>query len=399
MKRFVLVVGFVVVLAGVVVTAASALRFDDARPCLDTRPLFVCPSGGVGQPYSVTLIGAGGCGPALPYQYKILNGATPAGITLSSSGVISGVPTGSGESRFWVELSDENPPSQSWCRPETAQREFSITIKPGLSINQNSVAGGTIGTPYDQTLTATQVTTLNPPSGPQVNATWSVLSGTPPPGIALSPSGQLSGTPTAEGTYQFVVRAVNGETSDTETLTIVVRQPVVVAFVTVPPKSEVGVDFDAALKATGGTGTYTWALAGGTLPAGIAFDTTTGAISGTPSAAGTFDFVVQATDTEQRVATLNVTLAVAAKVSIKTLALRAGKVGKIYQATLKTLGGVQPVTWQILRGSLPRGVHFGKKLGVFTGRPKRAGSYRLTVEVTDKLGVKAQKSFVLVVKA
>lgn len=398
MKRFALVFALVVVLAGVVVGIASALRFDDAHPCVDTEPVFVCPSGAVGHAYTIQLVGAGGCGPALPYQYRILNGALPGGLSLSSSGLISGVPTGSGTALFWVELSDEDPPSQIWCRPATAQRQFSITIEAGLSINQNGVPGGTIGQPYAQTLTASQVTALNPPSGPQVNATWSVQSGALPPGIALSTDGVLSGTPTTEGSYQFVVQAVNGGTSDTETYTIVVRQPVVVAFTSTPPKSEVGVSFEAALKATGGSGSYTWALAGGSLPTGVQFDTTTGEISGTPGAGGSFAFSVSATDSEGRVTTFDATVVVAARLALKTLTLRNAKVGKLYSAKLKTVGGVAPVKWKILGGKLPKGIHFAKKLGVFAGTARRAGTYRVSMLATDALGVTAKKTFVLLVK-
>jgi hypothetical protein len=402
-KRFALVFALVVVLAGVAVTAASALRFDDSTPCPDTHPVFSCPSGTVGQHYSVQLVSWGGCGPALPYQYKVLNGGLPGGLSLSTSGLISGTPTTSGTASFWIQLSDEDPPSQSWCVPSTAERQFSISISPGLSITQNSVPGGTIGQPYSQTLTVSQVTSLNPPTGPQVNATWSVQSGTPPPGVTLAPNGILSGMPTTEGTYQFVVHAVNGETSDTETYTIVVRQPVVIsspfANAAKPPKSEVGVPFEAALTATGGSGTFTWALAGGSLPTGVAFDATTGAISGTPAAAGKFAFSISATDSEGRVTTLDATLAVAAKLSFKTLRLKPAKVGKTYLAKLTTLGGVLPQKWSILRGQPPRGVKFLKKLGTFSGAPKRAGTYRVNVQVVDALGVKAQKTFVLVVKA
>ena len=139
-------------------------------------------------------------------------------------------------------------------------------------------------------------------------------------------------------------------------------------------------------------------ITGGSLPAGVAFGAN-GTIAGKPKASGKFPFTVQVTDTEGRTATLNATLNVAGKISFKTLSLRAGKVGKAYTAKLATLGGVNPVKWSILRGTLPRGVHFAKKLGMFTGTPKKEGTYRVTVQVSDGYGIKSQKTFVLVVKA
>jgi hypothetical protein len=405
-KRFALAVALVALLAGVFVTAASALRFDDEKPCLDTQPVFVCPSGTIGTPYSIQLQGAGGCGPALPYQYRILNGALPSGLSLSSGGLISGTPTGAGTALFWVELSDKDPInpddlSENWCRPAKAERQFSITIAAGLSINNQSVPPGTVGQAYSQTLIASLVTSLNPPTGPQVSATWSVHSGTLPPGVTLSSSGLLAGTPTAEGTYQFVVRAESGGQTDIETLTIVVRQPLVISspFASpTPPKSEVGVPFSAALTATGGEGTFTWALAGGLLPTGVAFGID-GTIAGTPQVAGRFPFSVTATDAEGRVTTLNATLVVAAKLAIKTLRLRAAKIGRLYRAKVATLGGVAPTKWKILRGKLPQGVRFDKKLAVFLGTPRREGTYRVTVQVVDALGVKSQKTLAIVVTA
>jgi hypothetical protein len=58
-----------------------------------------------------------------------------------------------------------------------------------------------------------------------------------------------------------------------------------------------------------------------------------------------------------------------------------------------------PTKWKILRGKLPRGVRFDKKLGVFLGTPRREGTYRVTVQVVDALGVKFQKSLSIVVTA
>ena len=109
-----------VVLALVAVPAAYALRFTDDS--------YNMPTGYVGQPYSKQFDGAGGCGPALPYQYTLIDGALPPGLSLSFSGLISGTPTSPGSYSFWVNLSDQDPPSASWCRPASSQREFTITV-------------------------------------------------------------------------------------------------------------------------------------------------------------------------------------------------------------------------------------------------------------------------------
>ena len=51
--------------------------------------------------------------------------------------------------------------------------------------------------------------------------------------------------------------------------------------------------FDATLAATGGFGTYTWAVTAGTLPPGLTF--ANGAISGTPTAAGSYSLIASVT--------------------------------------------------------------------------------------------------------
>jgi hypothetical protein len=402
-KKFALVLALAVVGAGVFAAAASALHFDNGD-CVESGPgaIWICPTGQVDAGYSATLKGSGGCGPALPYQYRVLSGALPPGISLSSSGVFSGRPTTAGTYEFYLELSDENPPSQPWCIPKTAERQFRISIDPGLSISKDPRPVGTVGVPYSNTIVASLISS---PDSTQAasNLTWSVISGALPTGINLGASdGVLSGTPTTEGSYTFTVKATDGPRSDTETFTIVVRTPVLIAPIGLHQwglhGSEIGIPISTKLTATGGTGTFTWTLSAGSLPTGLVLGAD-GTIAGKPKIAGKFPFTVQVADSEGRTATVSTTLTVAAKLSFKTVTLRAAKVGRLYNAKLVTLGGVTPVKWSILRGTLPRGIHFAKKLGMFTGTPKREGTYRVTVQAVDGYGIKTQKTFVLVVKA
>jgi large repetitive protein len=385
-------VSLVLVLAGVFVASAAALRFSDDS--------FSMPEGVVGQSYTKTFGGAGGCGPALPYQYSILNGALPPGLALSTGGTISGTPTASGTYDFWVELSDENPPSQSWCVPATAQREFTITIDSGLSINQQSANPGTLGVPYSEQLTATLLTASPAaPGSPLATATWTVDSGTLPPGVVLSSGGLLSGTPTTEGTYTFVVRAsLDATRFDTETETLVVRKAVTVQ-AQAPAQSEVGVGYAAQLTAAGGTGTFTWALASGTLPQGLTLDPASGAISGTPREAGRFPVQAKVTDTENRTATFDAAIVVSPRLVVPKQRLRVGKAGKRYRARLVSTGGATPRLWRITIGPLPRGLRLDRTTGVISGTPKKGGIYRITVRATDGLKVTSTRALRITVVA
>jgi hypothetical protein len=238
-------------------------------------------------------------------------------------------------------------------------------------------------------------TTTSPPSSPLA---WTA-SGQLPPGLTLGATdGVISGTPTTEGSYAFAVRAalIDGR-ADTKALKIDVRAPVAIAVPTVP-RSEIGVPFQLALAASGGSGTYTWTLSSGTLPPGVAL-AANGTISGTPRAGGTFPFTATATDTEARKADYPGALNVASRLAITTRVLRPAKVGRAYRQKVVTIGGVIPKVLRVTRGPLPRGIRFDRALGVLSGTPTRPGTYRITFDAVDALKAHSTKTLKLVVRA
>jgi hypothetical protein len=383
--RFTKILVLVVLGALVIAPAALAIRFTDDS--------FNTPTGETGKAYSFQFHGAGGCGPALPYQYRVLAGALPPGLSLASSGLISGTPTQGGGWSFWVELSDENPPSASWCVPATAQREFSISVVQGLNIKQNALSPKAtfLNEPYSFQLSADG-------GGSQV---WSVKSGSLPAGMALSSSGLISGTPTATGDFTFVVQVTDTNRTDTETYTLAVVERLKI---TAPaaPAGEVGVPLVLGLKSTGGRPAVTWSLAEGALPTGLALNPATGEITGKPTLAGEYPLKVQVTDTLGLTATVDVPLKVAARLAVVKKPLPAAKVGSPYRAKLGATGGVAPLKWNILGGKpgfLPAGIKFNAKTGAFSGTPTKAGVYRLRMQVVDKLGIKSAIGILLKVKA
>jgi large repetitive protein len=376
----------VALLALVAVPVAFAIRFTDDS--------YVMPIGTVGQPYSKTFGGAGGCGPALPYQYTLISGALPPGLSLSFSGTISGTPTAAGSFSFYVNLSDQNPPSADWCRPAEAQREFTIVVNggaaavPPLSINQTALTPKltTVGSSYSMQLSASG-------GGTQ---TWSLIEGSLPSGLQLSSSGLISGTPTATGDFSFKVRVSDGTRSATQAYSLSVVQPLKIAPVTVPA-GEVALPFALSPTVAGGRAGYTWAAAG--LPVGVSLDPATGRLSGTPTTPGSFPVKLTVTDSLGLSDTVDVTLTFAPKLSILTRSPRAAKVGRAIGLRLAATGGVEPRTWRIVHGALPRGVRFSPRTGAFSGTPKHAGKTKLVVEVRDRLGGTARIALTLTVKA
>jgi large repetitive protein len=397
--RVALSAAVVVIVAGVAATVAHALAFDDSAPCpRPTGQVFVCPEGTVGAAYSIQLKSYGGCGPALPYQYRVINGGLPTGLSLSSTGVISGTPTTAGTYDFFLELSDQNPPSAAWCVPKTAEQPFRLSIDPRVIVTTPSAPAGTVGVAYNLPLEAQMMSAPNQLAAPSSPLTWSVVSGTLPAGLALdAATGVVSGTPTAEGSFLATFKAalVDGR-SDTKSLEIVVRQPLTIAastpFATSPAATawEAGVPFSSKLTPSGGSGTYTFAIASGSLPTGLAL-ATDGTVSGTPRTAGVYRATLRLSDNEGRTADYAANFGVAARLAVSTLLLKPGKVGKLYRSRVAATGGVLPKAWRITAGKLPKGVRFDRKLGLLSGTPTKAGRYRLTFQVTDGLKVVATK--------
>jgi hypothetical protein len=183
---------------------------------------------------------------------------------------------------------------------------------------------------------------------------------------------------------------------------LAVRQPVAVTSPLLAQEratAEVGARFAKTFTAAGGSGTYTWSLSSGALPPGVALDAASGTIRGTPRSAGSYQFVMTATDSDGRVASTTAAMRVATKLVIKTARLRIATVRRAYNERLAARGGVQPLRWRIVRGKLPPGMVLSQRLGTLTGTPRAAGSFRVTVEARDALGAKSQKTLVLVVKS
>jgi len=173
-------------------------------------------AGQTGTAYSATLAASGG---TTPYSWSLSSGSLPAGLTLSSSGQISGTPTTAGSSSFTVKVSDSSAPSQ------TASKLLSITINSSnptpLTISTTSLSNGQASLPYSTSLSATGGTTPY---------TWSVLSGSLPPGLALTASsGLISGTPTQSGSFPVQIQVTDSSSSKqtaTQSFTLVISSAV-----------------------------------------------------------------------------------------------------------------------------------------------------------------------------
>jgi Putative Ig domain len=157
---------------------------------------------------------------------------------------------------------------------------------------------------------------------------------------------------------------------------------------TAVPQAQVGVAYEAALQASGGTAPYTWEVVAGALPVGIALNSTTGVLSGTPAAVSaavmvTFEVSDSSTPTQTNSISLPISV-VAPQLRILTAALPAGTVGERYMMILSASGGTPAYSWSLTRGALPAGLSLDATTGVISGTPTGpAGASALTLAVTD----------------
>ncbi|MGE0434311.1 MAG: Ig domain-containing protein, partial [Planctomycetota bacterium] len=249
-----------------------------SKPKIDQPAAGAMTDGYLTQGYSVTITHTGGQD---PIAHTISAGSLPPGLTLNSStGEISGTPTSVGNYSFTVQIEDNVN--------DTDTRDYTIDVYalPQISSpGSGALADGLINNAYGPVTFTT--------SGGKPALAWSLASGTLPPGLTQNPgTGAISGTPTVVGNSNFTVRLTdaNGKTHDVAYSIAVFDTPVITspASGALTPEGYLATPYSRTFTAAGGVPGpgYVWIVSGGTLPAGLALNSSTGALTGTPSATG-----------------------------------------------------------------------------------------------------------------
>ncbi len=250
------------------------------------------PPAVAGTPYSVQLEFSN---PEVgwPVIWDITQGALPAGITLSESGVISGTTTGPDTKTFVVRARE---PFRRF-----GEKELTLTVAAALQA-RSAVRTGEVGLRYTGSVPATGG--LHP-------LTWSVARGALPGGLSLNPStGAISGVPRAAGSFALTF-AVSDAAGQQVTVPASIRIAARLAIATARlPLATVGEEYLARLASIGGLAPTQWRIVKGPLPRGINLDRKTGVLSGVARRAGRYRITVRATDRVGGFSTRTLTLVV-----------------------------------------------------------------------------------------
>lgn len=295
------------------------------------------------------------------------NGTAVSTTYLDPDNTLFGIPPGSANAV--ALLTQPLPGDVSALATEGGDGPFSLTLEtvfvhdggyissyssdtyapPFMTLDCPGVSGS-VGAPYKSSLVA---------SGGVPPYSFAITSGSLPPGLTLNPAtGAISGTPTSGGTFPFTAAVVDstglttGDHVAFVDCTIIIKAPPLK--VSCPASSgKVGVPYNSSLLATDGVPPYKFKLIGGSLPPGLTLDMNTGAITGTPTAAGTFPYEVKVTDSSG---------ATAKSVTIKCSITITTKIITLVRGDTATIGYWQNPNGQKLIKAMPNSPALGNWL-------------------------------------
>jgi hypothetical protein len=232
----------------------------------------------VSVPFAQTLVATG----TIPITWAVTSGTLPAGLSMNTSGSVSGTPTTVAAYSFTVTATNS---------VGTDVQAYTGSVNAALTpptITTTTLSGMTQGVAFSQTLAATGDTPLS----------WAVTAGSLPTGLTLNSStGAIAGTPSGSGSYSFTVSATNSAGTDPQAYSGTIAAGAAPPDITTTSLGTVTatVAYTRTLTATGAT-PITWAVTTGSLPAGLSLNGTTGVISGTPTTTGAYSFTITATN-------------------------------------------------------------------------------------------------------
>ncbi|MBO9789362.1 putative Ig domain-containing protein [Xanthomonas phaseoli] len=395
--------------------SATGTILNDDLPGLSINDVSVNEgnAGTTNATFTVSLSAPAGAG-GVSFDLATADGTATAGVDYAASSLTRTIPAGSSSATFTVLVNGDtlaepdetffvNVSNVTGATVSDGQGLGTIVnddAQPALSIDDVSVNEGNSGT-----TTATFTVSLSAASGQTVTVNYATADGTATAGSDyVARSGTLSFAPGV--TAQGVAVTVNGDTAvepnetfsvglsgasnatiarATGTGTILNDDAVVTISPTSLPAATAGTAYSQTLTASGGTPGYSFVISAGTLPAGMTLNAA-GVLSGTPTASGSFNFTVTATDSGvptsgSRAYTLTVA---GANVTLPATTLPAGTAGQAYSSAITpATGGIAPYSYALIAGALPAGITLNSSSGTLTGTTTSVGSFNFSVTATD----------------
>ncbi len=308
-------------------------------------------SGTQGQPFGYTITASNS-----PTSFGASN--LPTGLSVNTStGAITGTPTGSGTTAATISATNA---------AGTGSATLTITIALAAPvITSAATASGQQGSSFSYQIAASHSPTSFGASGL-------------PAGLSVSASsGLISGTPTASGSFSAAISATNAAGTGSATLTIAIAPATPVITSALTAAGTVGSAFSYQIAASNRPTSFNAA----TLPAGLVVNTTSGLISGTPSATGTTVVTITATNAG---GTGSATLAIAINAipAITSAATASGQAGSAFSFQITASGA--PTSFGAT--PLPAGLSVSAATGLISGTPTAAGTTATTVSATNAGG-------------